>query len=385
MKDDEIALGQIARQRQFPRQPVDRIAGRTEDGAADRRASTAHALGRDHLDAVNVADQRQLGQPAIDPVVQEHMRAVAQRLHPGDMGEGIADQPAARLAHQHRTIGTEGLGRDPVDECEDRLERRRSRRLTMARETAADIEPRRRHPGHGADPGRGADIGVPGHRIGALRARMEGERGDEPCLGCPLQQFGRGLGRRAELGAEMIGRARDRQLEAHRDLGALGRHHLDQLLELGNGIDRPGLHPGLHRMGDLGPRAHRVVVMQRRPRGETAHEVDLERRGNIEAAHAGGHEVLDHHLVGVRLDGIGHDTRKAADEAPRARLQRGGREHQHRVLGLLVTDDFGRRRPDRLRQSHRLLPRQQNCSHLLPRLHGSGDAYSVSTNQARCV
>ncbi len=297
-------------------------------------------------EAPEIADQRQLVEAAIDAVVEEHRAAVADRLDPGDEREGVGAEAAAGLADQLGGIGAEHLGRGPGDAGEDRVEVGLDPAHPPGREAAADIQPGRTDARGRGDLAGDADIALPGAGIDALRARVEGQRGDVAARRDLAQQLGRELRRGAELGAEIIGRAAHRQLEARRDLAALGGHPGDQLGELAGAVHRPGADAGRDRVVDLGQAADRVVVVARRPRREAADQVDLERRGHVEAPDAGGDEVLEHHLGRVRLDGIGHEAGKAVEELPRRRLQLGRGKDHHRVLGREHADDLGRVLPD---------------------------------------
>lgn len=79
---------------------------------------------------------------------------------------------------------------------------------------------------------------------------------------------------------------------------------------------------------------------------EPADQVDLERRGHVEAGDSRRNQIADHRLVGVRLDRIGHQPRKPGDEFPRPLLQHLGGKDQHRVFRLQTTDDLGGVVPD---------------------------------------
>jgi hypothetical protein len=76
---------------------------------------------------------------------------------------------------------------------------------------------------------------------------MEGQRGDVALRRDPAQDLGRQILGRAELGAEVVDRAGDRQLEARGDLDRLAaavhqRHLREELVQLAQRIDGIGQH-----------------------------------------------------------------------------------------------------------------------------------------------
>ena len=288
--------------------------------------------------------------------------------HPLDLRgerEAFRHQTPARLTDQRGRVAVEGFIGDAADQGKDRLKLRHHAVQPVRGEAAAGVQAARFHARQAADLGRGAQIGVPGHRVRTLRTRMEGQRGDIAVRGHDLQQIDRLVHRRAELGAEVVGGPCDRQLEADRDFRAR-RHDLDQFLQLRMAVHGIGGHAHRHGIGDLMPGADGVVVMHGGARREARNHLDLHRRGDVKALDPGGDEVLDHHLVRVRLDRIGHKARKAVDEAARRGLQDRGREEHHRVHRLLIAKEFGRIRPDRLGKPHRPAPANRAQPPLAP-------------------
>ena len=195
---------------------------------------------------------------------------------------------------------------------------------------------------------------------------MKGQRGQVSRCHDPAQQGRRLFGGGAEFRAEIIGRARHRQLEARRDLAAR-RQLVQKLLKLGDAVYRPGLHARAQRMGDLGHRAHRIVVMPRRAGDQPPDQVDLGRGGHVEAPDALGRQHPDQRRIGIGLDRIGDHAGKPVTKAPGGCRQPLGVEHHHGLLGGELSDQLGRVSPDRpgcsaLGQSHRRLPAVDDTS-----------------------
>ena len=344
-------------------------------------------LRRQNKRAVDHADHVEFGQRAIDAIVQKDMRAIAHGLDRGGHGKGIGHKTTSGFADQGGPVSTEGFGRNAVDQGEDRLQLRGLTVQPVRREAAAHIQAGDFHACAARDVARRADVMLPRRRVRALCAGVEGQRRDKARLGHRLEQVDGKLHRCAELGTEVIGGPRHRQFEPHGNFGALCRNQFDQLRKFRPRINRIGLHTQRYRHADFRPRADRVVVMQRRFRGEAADHPHLEGRSHVIAAHAGGGEVFDHGLFRVRLDGIGHQAGKAIKEPARGCLQGRRGKEQHRRFGPVRAKKFGRSRPYRFRESHRLsfsVPTRRKLFSC-PGLDGSGDALRVHSNQARCV
>ena len=226
----------------------------------------------------------------------------------------------------------------------------------MRGEAAAHVQAHGAHARLVADVLGDADIAFPCNGIGALRARVEGQRGHITAPRHLGQQLGRQFRRCAELRPEIIGRAQHRQLEPGRYLDPLAvdlcRHLREQLVQFGPAVHRPGRDAHLDRMGDLGSGAHGVVVMTRGIGGHAADQVDLEGGCDVETLEACGDEVLDHDLIGVRLDRIGHKPRKTVDELPRPVLQDRRCKDHDRMFRSEMANDIRRIVPDGLLLSH---------------------------------
>ncbi len=126
-----------------------------------------------------------------------------------------------------------------------------SERLATTAKAAAHVQPGNLHARAARNLARRTDVMLPCHGVGALRSGVEGQRGDEARLGHGFQQRDRQVRRCTELGTEVVGGPRHRQLEAHGDLGALCGHQLDQLGQLRARIDRIGRDAQRHGHANL--------------------------------------------------------------------------------------------------------------------------------------
>ena len=155
---------------------------------------------------------------------------------------------------------------------------------------------------------------------------MERHRGNEAPFGDPPQQGRRLIGRRAELGAEVIGRPGHGQVQADGDFGSGVDPGGQKLLEFAPAIDRIGPHTEFLCQADLCSRADRVVVVKRGTGRDRADRPHLGRRGDIERRETRRHKVLEHLERVVGLDRIGHQPGKTRLKAFRGPVQNIRRE-----------------------------------------------------------
>ena len=161
---------------------------------------------------------------------------------------------------------------------------------------------------------------------------MEGHRGREPCRLHRLQERHGRIRTDTEFRPEIISRPGDRQFQANRHLGTR-RDQTGELGKLSGIVDRIGRDAEPHRRGNLGPRAHRIVVMERRPGRDRPHRRHFVGRGHVKRGDPGGDKVFQNRTAVIGLDRIGHQTGETRLKPARGGLQNFGGEIENRGIG----------------------------------------------------